>query len=387
VDLAALQSENERLNLALEARLAEVEALRRIATLVARQHAAEEVFALVTEEAARHLRADAAMTARFDAPGVATVVADWSGPGLEPFPTGEPFTLGAGTALAQVQTTGAPARVDTYDGLEGAHPDELRELGMRAGVGAPIVVDGELWGAVAAGSANAPFDADAEERLGAFAELVAQAIANVDARIKLRQSRTRLVEAADAARRRLERDLHDGAQQQLVSLAIQLRLLSRTLDLPAATALEACIQSLSAALQELRDLARGLHPAVLTERGLPSALEALAARSPVPVIVEAGLDERLPEVHEVALYFVAAEALANVAKYARASAVNVHVKRCDGCAELVIRDDGVGGARADGGSGLRGLADRVEALDGRLQLNSPPGAGTMLSVRIPLGEP
>jgi signal transduction histidine kinase len=292
--------------------------------------------------------------------------------------------LDAGTVLDQVQKTGRPARTDSYEELEGAHSAEVREIGMRAGVGAPILVEGELWGAVAAGSASAPFTLDSEERLHAFAELVGQAIANVDARVKLKESRARIVEAADVARRKLERDLHDGAQQRLVSLAIQMRILTRRLGPEATPGIEACIENLLAALEELRDLARGLHPAVLTERGLTPALEALAARSPVPVSVDAELPARLPEPQEVALYFVATEALANVAKYAQASTVEIRVRRTGQSAEIEIADDGIGGASADGGSGLRGLADRVEALDGRLWVESPPAAGTTVRAHVPL---
>jgi signal transduction histidine kinase len=384
--VVAMWLENERLQETLRSRLEEQDALRRVATLVARDHAAEDVFDLVTEEVARHLHADAAMTARYDGPGVATVLSDWALPGLEAFPTGESFELDAGTALAQVQATGAPARVDSYEDLEGAHSEEVRELGMRAGVGAPILVDGELWGAVAAGSADAPFPEDAEERLGAFSELVAQAIANVDAREKLRQSRARIVESADLARRKLERDLHDGAQQRLVSLALSLRLLATKLEPESSGVVEGCIDELLTALQELRDLARGIHPVVLTERGLRQALEALAARSTIPVILDAAFDDRLPPAQEVALYYVAAEALANVAKYANAGSAEISVQRSDGWAEIVISDDGVGGASANGGSGIRGLADRVEALDGQLSLESPPGSGTTLRARVPLGS-
>jgi signal transduction histidine kinase len=283
-----------------------------------------------------------------------------------------------------VQKTGRPARTDSYEEIEGAHADELREIGMHAGVGAPIVVEGDLWGAVAAGSAGAPFAPDAEERLNAFAELIAQAIANVEARAKLKESRARIVEAADVARRKLERDLHDGAQQRLVSLAIQLRILTKRLGPEATPGIEDCIQNLLAALQELRDLARGLHPAVLTERGLAPALEALAARSPVPASVVAELPERLPEPQEVALYFVAAEALANVAKYARATNVEIRLFQTAQRAVIQIVDDGVGGASTEAGTGLRGLADRVEALDGQLRVESPPGAGTAIRAHVPV---
>ena len=379
---ADLRAENERLQTALQARLDEVEALRRVATLVARNGAPEEVLDLVTREVARHLRADAAMTARFDGPNVATVLSDWAASGLDPFPVNTPIALDPGTVLEQVQRTGRPARTDSYEELEGAHAEEVREIGMHAGVGAPILVDGELWGAVAAGSAGAPFTADSEQRLHAFAELVGQAIANVDARAKLRESRARIVEAADTARRKLERDLHDGAQQRLVGLAIQLRLL--TLRLGPDAGIEPCIQELLDALEELRDLARGLHPAVLSERGLVPALEALATRSPVPAVVDATLAARLPEPQEVAFYFVAAEALANVAKYAGATQVEIRVRDTGDGAWIEIADDGAGGASPGGGSGLRGLRDRVEALDGRLRVESPPGVGTTVRAEVPL---
>jgi signal transduction histidine kinase len=381
-----LAVENERLERALRARLSEEAALRRVATLVAQQHAPEAVFALVTEEVARHLDADAAMTARFDAPARATVVANWSPAGITRFPVGRQIVLGPETSLARVQATRAPARVDSYEGMPGVFPAELREMGMRAGVAAPILVDGQLWGAVAAGSTAEPFPADSEARIGAFAELVAQAIANVDARIKLKQSRARIVEATDDARRRIERDLHDGAQQRLVAVALSLRLVARSAEPATAAAIEGCIEDLLAALAELRELARGLHPVVLTERGLLAALEMLAARSPVPVILDARLDGRLPPVHEAALYFVAAEALTNVAKYAEASAAEVALHGDDRWAEIAVADDGVGGARTDAGSGLRGLCDRVEALGGRLTLASAPGAGTTVRARVPTAK-
>jgi GAF domain-containing protein len=165
------------------------------------------VFALVSREVARLLDADAALTTRYDGPGVATVLDEWSAPSIGHFPVGEPIAIGGETALAKVQRTLAPGRVDSYDGMPGEYPAALRALGWRAAVAAPILVHGRLWGAVGAGSAGAPFPRDAEARLGAFAELVAQAIANVDARMQLTASRARIVQAADEARRRIERDL------------------------------------------------------------------------------------------------------------------------------------------------------------------------------------
>jgi signal transduction histidine kinase len=212
--------------------------------------------------------------------------------------------------------------------------------------------------------------------------------ADLRARVEeLRVSRLRIVEAGDAARRRLERDLHDGAQQQLVSLALSLRLLRNQLReqphiLPLVDDLD---QQLSAALSELRELARGIHPAMLTDQGLGPAIEALTGRAPIPVDLDVAVGgERLPAPIEAAAYFVVAEALTNVAKYAEADGARVHVRRVAGELEIVVADDGVGGADADAGSGLRGLHDRVSALDGTLTIESTPGHGTRIHTRIPL---
>jgi signal transduction histidine kinase len=379
---ADLAVENERLQRELRARLEEERALRRVAMLVAQEHAPEVVLTVVAEEVARHLGADAAMTARYDGPARATVVSDWSAPGLAPFPVGSQIEISSETAMARVYTTVAPARVDSYEGMPGEYPEQLRALGIRASVAAPVLVNGQLWGAVAAGSAADPFTADSEARLGAFAELVAQAIGNIDARIKLEASRARIVEATDAARRRIERDLHDGAQQRLVGLALSLRLAARRAEPATAAAIERCLDELSTALAELRDLARGLHPAVLTEHGLLPALRMLATRSAVPVDLDSDFAGRLPATHETALYFVAAEALTNVAKYSRASAATVTLRGDGQWAEISVTDDGVGGARPERGSGLRGLADRVEALGGHLTVASAAGKGTTVRARV-----
>ena len=380
---AALAAENERLQRALRARLAEEAALRRIATLVAKQHAPEEVFTLVSQEVARHLDADASITVRYDAPGSATIVATGHphlGTSLE---VGSRVVLVPDTSLERVQATGAPARIDSFEGVPGDYAAQMRAIGLRAAVAAPILVDGRLWGAVGAASRSGPFPEGSEARIGAFAELVAQAIANVDARIKLKDSRARIVEAADEARRRIERDLHDGAQQRLVTAVLSLRLVARSAEPPTAAAIEGCIEELRTALAELRELARGLHPAVLTERGLRPALQMLAARSPVPVVVNGDIDGRLPPSHEAALYFVAAEALTNVAKYARASAADVSLGGDQHWLEITIADDGIGGARTEAGGGLRGLCDRVEALGGQLTVASAAGAGTTVCARVP----
>ena len=203
----------------------------------------------------------------------------------------------------------------------------------------------------------------------------------------LRDARRRIIDAADAERRRIERDLHDGAQQRLVSVTLTLRLVEAriTSDPESACALVArAREEAEAAIVELRELARGIHPAVLSDHGLGPALDALAARAPVPVEVSGVPAEPLPPAIEAAAYFVTSEALANVAKYAQASAASVRVSIDDGRLCVQIADDGVGGADPAAGSGLDGLRDRVDALDGRLELESPPGAGTTLTVEIPL---
>jgi signal transduction histidine kinase len=290
------------------------------------------------------------------------------------------------TAVAGVYRTGRPARVDSYD-RPGPVYAALRELGLRASVGAPVIVDGELWGAVMAGSArDVPFPHGAEQRLAEFAELVAQALANAEAREELTASRKRLVEAAQLERRRLERNLHDGAQQRLVSVSITLGLAERQLARDPAVAGESLSRAraeLAEALEELRELARGLHPAVLIDRGLEAALVALAARAALPVSVTVDLDRRPPEPIEAAAYFIVAESLTNVARYASARSATVGVRR-EGEGLLVeVTDDGRGGADPAAGSGLRGLTDRVEALGGRLDVDSRRGRGTTVSAWLP----
>jgi signal transduction histidine kinase len=228
---------------------------------------------------------------------------------------------------------------------------------------------------------------DTEERLAGFTELVATAIANANAQAALTASRARVVTAADQARRRIERDLHDGTQQRLVSLALQLRALQREPPPePGALAaeLDRCVAEINSTLEELQETARGIHPAILARGGLRPALRALARRCPVPVQVRMHADGRLPEPVEISAYYVVAEALTNAAKHACASTVSVEAEVTGETLVVVVRDDGAGGADATGGSGLAGLKDRVEAIGGRLLLDSPPGAGTVLRVEFPV---
>jgi PAS domain S-box-containing protein len=359
-------------------------ALRRVATAVAAEREPEELFSLVIEEVGRLLEAQSSNMIRYEGNGDATVIGGWSVPGVHNVPVGETVRVDHDTAAARVWRTGRPARVDSYEGMDGELAERLRAYGFRSAIAAPVVIAGRLWGAMIVSSIDPdPLPAGSEQRIADFAELAAQAMANAEAREQLAASRKRIVQAGDAERRRLERNLHDGAQQRLVSLALTLRLAARRHAED--KELSHAVDELGAALEELRELARGIHPAVLTEYGLAPAIEALATRAPFPVDVEVALDDRLPAPVEAAAYYVVSEALTNVTKYAEASDVRVHVFRDDGRAHVEVRDDGVGGAQEDRGSGLRGLADRVEALGGALWITSPPGEGTTLLAEIPCG--
>jgi PAS domain S-box-containing protein len=382
-------TERKRAEKALRRLADEQAALRRVATAVAAERDPARVFDVVTEEVGRLLGAQTSNMVRYDGVGAAAVVGGWNAAGVQSVPVGDYVKLDGDTVAARVWRTQQPARVDSYEGMTGTLAESLRELGFKAAVAAPVWLGGRLWGAVIVSSVNPePFPKGAEQRLADFAELVTQALANAQTREELAASRARIVEAGDAERRRLERNLHDGAQQRLVSLALNLRLAARSCDPDdelSRSAFERAGEELSQALEELRELARGIHPAVLSDRGLEPAIEALAARAAVPVRWAIDLEERLPEPVEAAAYYVVAEALTNAAKHANASVVRVRVDRENGFARIEVADDGIGGAVTDGGSGLRGLADRVEALGGLLRLESPLGEGTVIQATIPSG--
>jgi signal transduction histidine kinase len=371
-----------------ESRLAEEHAaLRRVAVLVARAAPPEDVFAAVSEETAVVLGSDSTGIFRFnDDDNTATVVARWGENEETVLPVGLVLPLEGDSVIIRVRNTGGPARVDTYANLEGATADEVRPTGLRSSVGAPIEVDGRIWGALAVGTfKDERFADDTPERLAAFAELASLAIASAAAREELLDSRARLVQAADAERRRLERNLHDGAQQRLVAIALALRLVHAKLAQgPEAVGplLERAIEDMARATEELRELARGLHPALLAEHGLGTALGGLVERAPVPVTLEVP-PERLGDAVEVALYYVVGEALTNVAKYAGATQVWVSIRRDGDRVRVEVRDDGCGGADIAQGGGLSGLRDRVEALRGRLHVESPAGGGTTLRAELP----
>jgi PAS domain S-box-containing protein len=370
--------------------LDEQAALRRVATLVAEGTPADELLTAVTQEVAQLFQGEAAQLVRYESERTMTVVGGWRDSGDLSFPIGTVIELAGDSAAVRVLRTGAPSRVEDYAALEGELAHRLaHDAGIRSSVAAPIVVDGALWGAIAVSRARpSDFAAGDELRLARFAELVGQAIANAQANQELRASRARIVEAGDAERKRLERNLHDGAQQRLVSLSLALRLARAKLETdPEAVGeiLSGSATELALALEELREIARGLHPAVLTDRGLAAALEGLAMRSTVPVELDVVLEARLPESVEAALFYVAAESLTNVAKYASAGVAHVRVASQGATVAIEVEDDGVGGADPSLGSGIRGLADRVEALDGRLRVQSSPD-GTLVRAEIPIPQ-
>jgi signal transduction histidine kinase len=386
--LAAVTAERTRASRALATAESEQAALRRVATLVAGDAPPSRVFEQVTEEVGRLLGLPGANVMQYDGARTAIVVGAWSEDGPPTFPVGARLDLDGDTVVARVVRTGAAARVDRYADAGGTLAATLTGAGYRGAVAAPVHVGGRLWGVLAAATkSDDPLPRGLERRLCDFADLVAQALANADAYEKLAASRARLVEVGDAERRRLERNLHDGAQQRLVSVALGLNMVGAKLDKDPENAralLSAAQTELARGLEDLRELARGIHPAVLTERGLGPALDSLVARAPFPVDVTTVPEERLAPAVEAAAYYVVAEAITNIAKYAHASHATVTVGRANGAATVTVADDGVGGADPASGSGLRGLAARVEALNGRLDIDSPAGGGTRITAEIPL---
>jgi signal transduction histidine kinase len=360
-------------------------ALQRVAILVARQPPTADVFAVVTREAGMLLGARMTALLRVESQQTAVIVAGWSHDET-PVPVGSRGVLDGHGLLGRILRTGQAVRLEDFDEVGGAVAAEMRSLGVRSAVAGPIVLGGRIWGALsAAWPQGERMPVGAEDRVAAFAELVSYAIDNAETRDELLASRARLVKAADEQRRRVVRDLHDGAQQRLIHAVTILQLAHSRDDAPPELArlVGEALEDTRAAIDELRELAHGIHPAVLTHRGLAAAVEALADRAPVPVHVDIP-DDRFPAFAESAAYFVAAEALTNVAKYAHASTARVTATRTADALVIAVEDDGVGGAKPSPGSGLSGLQDRVAALDGTLLVDSPPREGTRIRAKIPL---
>jgi signal transduction histidine kinase len=361
--------------------------LRRVAALVAGGAASSQVFAAVAEEVAQVTGSALVQIQRYEPDDTVTVAGSW---GAEPHPflAGTKWSLKGSQIAAVIKRTGAAVRIDEFHGGTGQIQEGVQQTGIRGGAGAPIVVDGHIWGCMAAGPARGePVPPGLEERLADFTELVATAIANAQARTELAASRARVVAAADEERRRIVRDLHDGAQQRLVHTVITLKLALRELsgeDSRARELVDEALTQAEGATHALRELAHGILPVVLARGGLRDGAEELASRMTVPVELDVAA-ERAPQAIEATAYFVIAEALTNVAKHAGARHVAVRAHFEDGALRVEIRDDGAGGARADG-SGLLGLRDRVAAHDGALTIDSPPGGGTRIAAELPVRE-
>jgi GAF domain-containing protein len=363
-------------------------ALRRVATLVARGVPAPEILDAVAAEVKSLLGADWAAVHRCEPDGAVVVLSSY-GDLTADIPIGARTMLGPESLIASVMCTSRSARIESYEEVPGPSAARARELGIRSAVGAPINVEGRAWGVMVATwtrQGTVPV-IDAESRMAKFTELVGTAIANAESRAQLDASRARIVATADATRRRIERDLHDGAQQQLLSLALEVRAAQAAAppELSEHRAeLAHVAEGLTTVLDGLREIALGIHPAILAEGGLGPALKTLARRSPIPVELHVRVEERLPEPVEVATYYVVSEALTNAAKHAAASKVRVDVEVLSGVLRVVVGDDGIGGADPDGGSGLIGLKDRAEAMGGTIALESCRGAGTRLTAELPL---
>jgi signal transduction histidine kinase len=378
-DFAALVSQsivNAEARRETAALVAEQSALRRIATLVAGGKPQAEVIDAVTADVGNLFGATTVMLVRWE--GVldeVVVVAAWNTRDAPPVEPGSLYHPGHESATIQVLETGFASR------------SEAEDCSL---IAAPVIVKAALLGTLTASrSIDDPFPPGAEIRLRSFADLAAQSIANERAQAELRASRARIVRTADETRERLERNLHDGAQQRLVSVSVVLRLAAAKLPTApddARALIVGASEELTLALEELRDLARGLHPAVLTKHGLEPALEALASRAPLPVRVSNEINGRLPAPIEAAVYYVVSESLTNVAKYAQASSVNVRATSIDGLVRIEVVDDGIGGAEVGNGSGLRGLADRIEAVGGRFGIDSAPGQGTRVWAEVNLEQ-
>ncbi len=371
--------------------LAEQAALRRVATLVARGVNPAEIFSAVAEEVRRLLGADSAGIARFQPDGTSIVVVGAVGEYAVRWPVGTRVELPGYAALAVVWRTGRSARIDEDVWSSASDPvaDALRELGIRSLVASPINVEGRLWGAVNAWTRRGAFPSGTADRMADFTELVATAISNAESRAEAAASRTRIVAAADETRRRIERDLHDGTQQRLVSLGLELRLAQGMVpaELPELdTEIGRVSGELTGVAEDLREISRGIHPAILSEGGLGPALKTLARRAAIAVELDVAQMGRLPEPLEVTAYYVVSEALTNATKHAHASVVTVDAEASGGTLRVCVRDDGAGGADPQRGSGLVGLKDRVEALGGTFSMHSPAGGGTTVSCELPVPD-
>ena len=362
-------------------------ALRRLAAAVAHDASPSDIFQAVAEEIGPLLGADDAAVVRFEADRTATVLA---GVGLwvDESEIGTRVELDDSLAITAVFRTGRSARMDHrhFSAAEGPVAEYLRRVGNHSSVASPIVVEDRRWGAIVASTRSRALPADTEERMANLSELVGVVIASAESRAELAASRAHVVTAGDEARRRIQRDLHDGAQQRLVSTVVALKMARIELgDAPGPIAdlLDEALENAESASGELRALAHGTLPVALSQGGLRAGVAAMVAPVRLPVSVDVTA-ERLPPAIESTAYFIVAEALTNTLRHARARSAQVTALVDGGVLWLEVRDDGVGGARRGGGSGLLGLGDRAAALDGELRVESPPGRGTVVAARLPI---
>ena len=369
-------------------REAEQAALRRVATLVASGVAPAEVFDAVAQEVGLQCDADLARLERFERDGTITVVAAWSRSGGERPAVGVRFARTGTSVAALVAKSGRPARLDSFQNASGPVARENRALGIRSSVGCPIVVGGRTWGVTAVSTKReARFPTNTESVIADFTELVAMAILSAESQHQLIASRARLLTEGDAARRRIVRDLHDGAQQRLVHTAITLGLAQRELEQGNGAAqafIAEALEHAQRANEELRELAHDILPADLTRGGLRGGIDAVVGRSDLAVKVDLP-PERFPVEIEVNAYFIVAEALTNIVKHAHAESAVVRGVIDEGTFKIEVRDDGIGGADPSG-RGLVGINDRVAALGGQFSVESPAGGGTVLSVTLPIAQ-
>jgi signal transduction histidine kinase len=370
------------------ARLAkEQAALRRVATLVARTVSLSELFETVSREVGLLSGADNTRLDRYETDGTVTAVGGWSRDGEQQPAVGTRLALEGVNIAALVRDRNRPVRLDTVAHASGRIAQEARALGVSSSIGCPIIVEDRAWGVIAASSTReAPFLADTQSQIAEFSDLVATAIANANSRAELAARRARALNAADDTRRRLARDLHDGAQQRLVHTVLALKLVRQALGdagVPTVELVDEALEHAERATAELRDLAHGIVPAPLKHGGLRPGIETLVSRVRLPLSIDVTA-ERLSPALEATAYFIVAEALTNAVKHARARSAKIRAYVDGGALQLEVRDDGIGGARVDGSSGLLGLQDRAVALGGELNVHSPQGRGTVVAATLPV---
>ena len=361
--------------------VAEQASLRRVATLVARGSSREGLFSVVAAEVQNLFDVPDVAIVHFE--GREVVVVGTAG-GNAFIPLGGRWSLDGPSVCAFVLDTGRPARLDDYGSLRGGVANTAQTAGFQSVAGAPIVADSRVWGAIVVVSSSGPLPDRSEVRVAEYTELVATAISNETTRTELIASRARIVGASDEARRRVERDLHDGIQQRLIALTLDVQTLRGHVSehgSPPADSLERLERELGSVIEQVSEISRGLHPALLARRGLRPPLQALARRSPIPVQLHVS-GPRWPEPVEVATYYAVSEALTNAIKHSHASVITIEIESTDTCLRAVVQDDGVGGAVVGVGTGLSGLIDRLDALGGTVAVSSQPGIGTRVEIRL-----